>query len=627
MLAFAVNPPFPAFAIDIFGFKIFEKPEQAAPEKEAVRYRPSLRVEGGSENLREKFEANSLLISNAENPPLGTVGLIARARTDFERLVGTLYEEGYYAGTVQITVNGKPLEEVGVSETLNEPVDVSIGIEPGTSFIFGDIGVNASIDLREIKPILSVTGLSSGRPALSGHVLDTETALLQRLQNSGYPFAEIAPRTVAADHETNTLDVELTLKEGAKADFGPVSVKGTKRLKPDFVKRIADVPEGRPYSKAELEKARKRVAKLNAVGTVTAAAQRELTEDGGAPIVFEVSERKKRAVGVETAFSSVDGFGSTVFWEHRNLFGRAEKLRLEAGFAGVLDIVADNDAIGDDIDANVAVGFSQPGILDPYSTLDTQIFAKQESPESFTARSFGIQSVLSHEYSERLTVSSGLGVECIDVQDVLVNDTFCPLSAPLTLAYDGRDDKNEPTKGFAASAGATPSYDLRNTAAYASFNARFSAYRGFGQGPQNSRRLVLAGLGQIGSIAGADLTEIPANRRFLLGGAGSLRGFAFRNVGFTRIDGEAVGGLSFLSGSAEARIRLTDSFGAALFADAGAVGETSRFGGLDDLNVGIGAGIRYYTSIGAIRLDVAVPLDEQEGDDPVAFYIGIGQAF
>ncbi|HTB46156.1 MAG TPA: BamA/TamA family outer membrane protein, partial [Acetobacteraceae bacterium] len=42
---------------------------------------------------------------------------------------------------------------------------------------------------------------------------------------------------------------------------------------------------------------------------------------------------------------------------------------------------------------------------------------------------------------------------------------------------------------------------------------------------------------------------------------------------------------------------------------------------------GAGVGARYYTPIGPIRLDVAVPLDRQHGDDAFELYIGIGQAF
>jgi translocation and assembly module TamA len=43
--------------------------------------------------------------------------------------------------------------------------------------------------------------------------------------------------------------------------------------------------------------------------------------------------------------------------------------------------------------------------------------------------------------------------------------------------------------------------------------------------------------------------------------------------------------------------------------------------------VGAGVGARYYTSIGPIRLDVAVPLNRAPHGDAFELYLGIGQAF
>jgi translocation and assembly module TamA len=45
------------------------------------------------------------------------------------------------------------------------------------------------------------------------------------------------------------------------------------------------------------------------------------------------------------------------------------------------------------------------------------------------------------------------------------------------------------------------------------------------------------------------------------------------------------------------------------------------------LRFGTGAGVRYYTPIGPIRLDVAVPVERRANDDAFEIYIGLGQAF
>ena len=48
---------------------------------------------------------------------------------------------------------------------------------------------------------------------------------------------------------------------------------------------------------------------------------------------------------------------------------------------------------------------------------------------------------------------------------------------------------------------------------------------------------------------------------------------------------------------------------------------------ISDLRLGAGVGVRYYTGLGPLRLDFAVPLNKRAGDPDYALYVGIGQAF
>jgi translocation and assembly module TamA len=42
----------------------------------------------------------------------------------------------------------------------------------------------------------------------------------------------------------------------------------------------------------------------------------------------------------------------------------------------------------------------------------------------------------------------------------------------------------------------------------------------------------------------------------------------------------------------------------------------------------VGLGLRYYTGIGPIRVDLAFPIDRIKGNQPpVALYVSLGQAF
>jgi len=75
----------------------------------------------------------------------------------------------------------------------------------------------------------------------------------------------------------------------------------------------------------------------------------------------------------------------------------------------------------------------------------------------------------------------------------------------------------------------------------------------------------------------------------------------------------------------ELRIRY-GNFGVVPFVDAGMV--TNEFArDFGKLRWGPGIGVRYFSPVGPIRLDVAVPIDPRDEDDAFQFYLSIGQAF
>jgi translocation and assembly module TamA len=76
----------------------------------------------------------------------------------------------------------------------------------------------------------------------------------------------------------------------------------------------------------------------------------------------------------------------------------------------------------------------------------------------------------------------------------------------------------------------------------------------------------------------------------------------------------------------EFRQRLFTNWGVAAFVDAGQVSASLK-PLPDDIRVGTGVGMRYYTPIGPIRFDVAVPVSRRPGEDSFEIYIGLGQAF
>jgi len=81
-----------------------------------------------------------------------------------------------------------------------------------------------------------------------------------------------------------------------------------------------------------------------------------------------------------------------------------------------------------------------------------------------------------------------------------------------------------------------------------------------------------------------------------------------------------------VAGTLELRQRILDDYGAVFFVDAAQVAADDwSFSG--PWGIGVGVGARYYTSIGPIRLDLAVPVNKLPDSGSFQAYIGIGQAF
>ena len=120
---------------------------------------------------------------------------------------------------------------------------------------------------------------------------------------------------------------------------------------------------------------------------------------------------------------------------------------------------------------------------------------------------------------------------------------------------------------------------------------------------------------------------MPASQRFYAGGGGSVRGYAYRTLSPLGPLNHLTGGRSLFEASVEARIKITNTIGIVPFFDAGMAFASEFPSFKEKIQYAAGLGLRYYTPIGPIRLDVAAPLNPRKGDKPVALYISIGQAF
>jgi translocation and assembly module TamA len=568
--------------------------------------------------LEEAVRASSLLIELEANPPDSLFGLHRRAQDDIARIERALRSSGYYDGEVSILVNGRPADAPPPTDGESEEkatIPVKIEIKPGPLYTLREIRVTGG----EALPTKPVSQLEPKAPARAADIVAERDRLLNAVLAQGYPFASVKLEPAVVDHEDRTLSVHFTVDPGPQAKIGDISVRGLDRVDPEFARRRVDKFEGRSYAPSEIARLRDDLRSLDVFESVKITPADKVDEAGRLPVDIEVIERDRRFIGFGANYSTNDGAGARAYWGHRNLFGGAERLRLDASISGL----GENDLA--EPNYGLSADFAKPDFLQEQQTLRSKLALVQEyDPETFDRKAATLFLGLERRLSDTLSVSFGGEAEYSSITDDGETDDFVLFGPTGAINYDTSNDLLNPTRGVRASltGSAFPEF-IGSSQDVFQTRATGSSYLDL----SGNGNLVLAGRLSVASVFGGSIGDLPADRLLYAGGGGSVRGYEFRSISPRDEDNDPTGGRSLVEGNLELRYRFLDDYGIVPFFDAGTVTEDTFPSFNEEVQYAAGLGFRYYSPIGPIRADVAVPLNPREDDEAVAFYISIGQAF
>jgi translocation and assembly module TamA len=622
----------PASSLELFGIKIFEPKDDEAedvigePQRYSVDFVVSPVAEG--DDVEAALKGASTLWQDREKPASGAAGLLAKARGDYRRILAALYALGRYGGSISILVDGREAADLPPDTELPDPAAVRVAIDPGPLFHFGQTSiVNRApppVDPDDEVEAPEREGFLPGQVARSGVILQAENLSVEAWRQQGHAKAKAVERRVEAAHDVNLVDARLELDPGRRAAYGPVTVQGTERMEPDFVAYMTDLPLGQEYDPDDIKRANTRLAKLDVFRAQRIEEAEAIGEDGLLPISVIVQERLPRRFGVGASYSSLDGAGFEAFWLHRNLFGRAERLRFDARVAGIGNDAGEGGGFDPaDFTYRLAATFTKPGVYTPDTDFIASLIGDREVLDPYTRAAVTAQVGFNHMFSEHLSARLSAYGEHAHFDDDFGERDFDTVGFLGGLILDRRDNAADATEGYYIEVLAEPFFEFNYGNGALRATAEGRVYYGFGE----DDRIVAAARLKLGSVVGSPVDETAPDKLFFAGGGGSVRGYAYRSIGIPSPDGDVSGGRSLIEGSAELRARVTDSIGVVAFADAGYVDADSFPEFSEDLKVGVGVGLRYITGLGPIRLDLAMPLDPGPDDPDVAFYVGIGQAF
>src|SRR6185437_7773233 len=140
-------------------------------------------------------------------------------------------------------------------------------------------------------------------PAASAPVVAAEQRITEQYGHDAHPFAKVTDRKAVIDVATHTMAVTYTVDPGAAVRFGPFAIEGLSRVDGDFAARRVVWKRGAPYDQGEV------------------------------PMTIDLVEGPPRSIGAGIAYNTNLGLGAQAFWQHRNLLGAGENLRVTAGAA------------------------------------------------------------------------------------------------------------------------------------------------------------------------------------------------------------------------------------------------------------------------------------------------------
>ncbi len=559
----------------------------------------------------------------------------ARAREDEELLGNILRTYGYYDGEVVRQLSGGRRARADDGEAqqdaeaaASEP-SVRFDVLPGTRYRFGriDLGALPTLPEPEATRLIEAFGIEPGDPLYADRIVEQELELRVALGETGYPFAQLSEPELLIDHARSEGDLTLDVMPRGKYVFGDVVSNDPRFLSGRHLSRIARFDQGDVFQQSLETDLRRAILATGLVSSVAITPRETRAPQDGVPgevaLDVELERAPLRTIAGAIGYGTEDGFKLEGRWEHRNLFPPEGALRLR-GILGTREALA-------------SVGVRRNNFLGRDQVLTVDLFASDITTLAVDSRGGGMRATF-EKVSNILfqkPISWQVGGELIYTdernRDVRISpDLTTPRQAFLvgglfgSVTLDESDDLLDPTQGYRATLFVAP--EASRTQGTESFYLRSQVDAAYYQSIGST---VLAGRVRAATIQGAGIDDVAPSRRLYGGGGASVRGYGFQGVGPRDIFGIPTGGASLVEFALEARVQtplFDDAVEVVPFIDAGSVarGSTPDF---NEIRFGAGIGLRYKTTFGPIRVDVAVPLNKTQFDSPVVVYVSLGQAF
>jgi outer membrane protein insertion porin family len=554
-------------------------------------------------------------------------------RADMERITAWYYDHGYV--TVRVDEPRVDRDDKGLK--------VVVKIDEGDQFKVGEVGVagkDVPPDTADIRKTLSTV---SGDTFRASSLREDVQKLNERLSDDGYAFATVEPQT-DVHPDSKTVDITFQVDRGHPVIVDRIEVTGNTKTRDQVVRREMRLQEQELFSGTRLRKSREALQRLGFFQEVNVTTRKAGADDRLA-VVVDVKEAQTGAFSAGAGFSSADSLLFNVRIQENNLFGRGQRLVLNAD-AGSLR-------------RNIILSFTEPYFRETPLTIGLDAFSWRLKFDEFAREGTGFSTQLTYPVTalgytslwgfplDEVRIGADYRIEQAKINGLGVFATpsiRAEEGTSLISSVTPRLSRNTLNHAFDPTAGSFQELSLEiaglggeqfyKAEARERWYYTFLRSKTLGDFTYSFGGNVGYGIGN----AGLNGDDLPLFERYFPGGINSIRGFKARTLGpreelkdrFGRvISTTPIGGSEQVILNNEVIFPLVQGIGlkGVVFVDAGnAYGGQDGFS-LDETRFSAGAGVRWLSPIGPLRIELGQPFNTKPHDQKSLVLFSFGGPF
>jgi len=400
----------------------------------------------------------------------------------------------------------------------------------------------------------------------------------------GYLDAAFPVHEILVSRMDSSADIRLVFDTGPRYFFGETRFEGAPDYPRKYLRRFLAFKPGEAFTYTKLGETQLNLMNSERFRDVVISPDRENARGETVPVVLKLEQAPSRHLRLGGGYGTDTGPRVSLDYRDLNVLNRGRELK------GSLNVSTRIQAVGG------AYIVPSEGSIDSFNEI--QLNLKKEDVTTYKNKLISLEGNRTRSFGKGRLGSAYLKLQKEDY--TVGNDRSRARLIMPGFRFSARkyDDLVRPTRGYRYAV------DLKATHKLLGSSTSFVQIEADGDFiiPLPWRLSVLS-RGKVGFTEQQEsFEELPASLRFFAGGDRSVRGYAYQSLGPKDSSGNVIGGKNILVASVELDRAILSSWGAAVFFDIG-----NAFDSFTDITLfkGAGVGARYYTKIGAIRLDFA----------------------